>query len=930
MKKLLFLLFACGLMGISSYAQVANYTFSQATSTYTEITGGTVLGDTTIDEQFFVDPAVPLGGVTPTGPGLPIGFTFVYNGIPYNVFGVNTNAWISFGQDTIATNHVNLTSTTYTTPISTASTAPAKLQDRISPFGRNIAAQLGSELSYLTSGAAPNRTLTIQWKHFRRNTQRGEDFNFQIVLHETTNVIEFIYGAVTVNASNATSPQIGLRGSVATDFNNRSTTTDWSATTAGTLNTSSVAISLTVYPTPGLIYRWTPPLALDAGVTIINSPSTATSSAVSGLNKIAVTVKNFGTSTLTSATVDWTVNGAAQTPYSWTGSLTLNQTSGPDTIGAYTFTTPGIYTIKAWTTAPNGGTDLNNSNDTMTKVVYVAGYASLPFSEDFDHAWILSTSEVPSIYWTNSPNTGNSSWRRDDQGVSAALWTNNNGTYAPTGTGSGTLHSARFHAVGAGTTPGIFDANLNFSTAGTKMLKFFYVNTATANDSLVVSVSFNNGTTFKRLNKYTTNTSWTQYTLNLGDSTNTQTIIKFEGYSLTGMGAPTIDFGIDSIQVYLLPANDMAAVSFLAPVSGCASANDSVMVKIANVGTASQSNIPVYYSINGTVIGPETVTGPVASGDTVIYKFTHLANLSAGGPYIFKAWVKLATDVNHSNDSVFANVNAIGIIHTFPFVEDFNSTQYYFTETTAANAGAAFYSNGGVGGTGCAFTTGASAATGWMNGVTSAAIAYSYTTHLASLAPCSVDATGLTKLRMSFDLKQTYSSQQTYTWLCAIANGTDTLMDVNGIKYYNPTTASSDPFTTRIFDLSALAGTSFTIKLESACKYDSAHSAPGNNNYIDNIKFWEPVLIDAGVTAVLSPVTKACGVAHDTIKAIVENFGLDTLTKIPVVAKVTTPTGAHAFFYDTIAGPLAPNASTTIAIGNGSTVLASILPYFIK
>ena len=485
MKKFFFLFIACVLITINSHAQVAGYIFSQATSTYTEITGGTILGDTMIDEQRFVDPAVPLGGTALTGPGLPIGFNFIYNGNIYNVFAVNTNGWISFGQSTLTPNPVDMTSTSYILPISTTSAAPAVLQNRLSLFGRNIAAQFGSDLEYETVGTAPDRTLIIQWKHFRRNTQRGEDFNFQIKLYETTNVIEFVYGAVTVNANNATAPQIGLRGATNTDFNNRTTTTDWGATTAGSVYTASVTISLTVFPTPGLIYRWTPPVVYqyDAGITAINSP---TGSVAPGSNNMTVTVKNYGTSALTSASIGWKVDGATQAPFTYSNAgLAQNATDGPFQIGTCNITATGNHSIKVWTSNPDNNTDQNLVNDTATQIVYVQSYGTIPYLQHFDNIWTskLATDDAPDQYWLNTPATGNNSWRRDDDGASAT-WTGTGGVYTPAGANS-TVHSARFHTNGtvSGTT-GTLDLFLDFSPVGAKLLKFWNINTG-GTDSLL-------------------------------------------------------------------------------------------------------------------------------------------------------------------------------------------------------------------------------------------------------------------------------------------------------------------------------------------------------------------------------------------------------------------------------------------------------------
>jgi len=105
----------------------------------------------------------------------------------------------------------------------------------------------------------------------------------------------------------------------------------------------------------------------DAGVFQIIEP---TGTVLSGTpQNVNVRVKNFGLQTLTSAQIGWSVNGIAQTPAPWTGSLTQDQVSNPFNIGQYTFTA-GPYNIKAWTYDPNGQTDEKFSNDTANASVY--------------------------------------------------------------------------------------------------------------------------------------------------------------------------------------------------------------------------------------------------------------------------------------------------------------------------------------------------------------------------------------------------------------------------------------------------------------------------------------------------------------------------------------------------------------------------------
>lgn len=79
---------------------------------------------------------------------------------------------------------------------------------------------------------------------------------------------------------------------------------------------------------------------------------------------VRITLHNRGLHNLTSATINWEVNGQAQAPYFWTGDLTSAQSSGFFTIGSYFFPL-GDNSVKVWSSDPNAGPDDFAGNDTL-------------------------------------------------------------------------------------------------------------------------------------------------------------------------------------------------------------------------------------------------------------------------------------------------------------------------------------------------------------------------------------------------------------------------------------------------------------------------------------------------------------------------------------------------------------------------------------
>ncbi len=302
-------------MGVKSNAQVAPYSFIQTSGAYTAITGGTVYGTTTTDDDVFIDPSVPVGNPSGSqGVGLPIGFNFTYNGTVYDVFGIDNNGWISFGQSSSSPG-VDMNTNSYAAVISNASSALPVLQNRVAGFNRDLQGQTGSEVRVQNLGISPNQTLVIQWSGYRQYNATGDNFNFQIRLMQTTNVVEVMYGAFSTSGSS--SCQVGLRGMTNTDFNNRDVAASgsWAASVAGAANSAVCNYNSTLLPTSGQIYRWTPA----AGCSGVPSAGSVSASQTICPNTTAV-VSNTSTNLSTGITYQWMQAPAASGP--WTNVTT--------------------------------------------------------------------------------------------------------------------------------------------------------------------------------------------------------------------------------------------------------------------------------------------------------------------------------------------------------------------------------------------------------------------------------------------------------------------------------------------------------------------------------------------------------------------------------------------------------------------------------
>jgi len=124
---------------------------------------------------------------------------------------------------------------------------------------------------------------------------------------------------------------------------------------------------------------------------------------------------------------------------------------------------------------------------------------------------------------------------------------------------------------------------------------------------------------------------------------------------------------------------------------------------------------------------------------------------------------------------------------------------------------------------------------------------------------CSVDATGIEGVGLTFDLRQTYSIGNKCSWFRIMVNGVQ-ISDVYGNANFNPVT-NADPFDMKTFDLSQFGNTMFSISLQSSCYLADKFYAEGDNVFVDNIMISnttgtkEGANFNAGVLTYPNPVT---------------------------------------------------------------------------
>ncbi|MEO5644602.1 MAG: T9SS type A sorting domain-containing protein [Bacteroidia bacterium] len=135
---------------------------------------------------------------------IPIGFTFNYLGNAYSTIGASTNGIVAFTGISASANNMDLYS----------SSAPNTV---LAPWWDDLNVQSGTgSILYQLQGTTGNQSFTIQWTDVNSFYSGSTALlNFQVILYEQGDKIEFRYGAAPTGISNTNeSASIGIKSAI--------------------------------------------------------------------------------------------------------------------------------------------------------------------------------------------------------------------------------------------------------------------------------------------------------------------------------------------------------------------------------------------------------------------------------------------------------------------------------------------------------------------------------------------------------------------------------------------------------------------------------------------------------------------------------------------------------------------------------------------
>jgi|GEM_PF-3555073 hypothetical protein len=660
-KRLLTLLSFCGSLFSfhAASAQLGEYVFSQTTETYTALTSANLPTDT-----------VGAGNYLRRTYAVQLPFVFTLGNIS------SDTAWVDLA-GFLALKKVGTAPTPqYTTNTFLPLTQMPYFNGIIAPAAGNFNITsnngLGTGIRTGTSGTAPNRVFTIEWRNVR-----ASNWNMQVKLHETTNAIDFCYSTSAIPTFTA---EIGLRladssllagqaiartnATVMTGTNlprySRLDTTTWQNEWLRRPMHQGVAN----FPA-NLKMTWTPPSPCNLNTANLQLPANMT---ICAGQYVQLRPEGF-TSGLT---YQWQVSANNS---SWT-----NVTDGQ---GANGFqyrsarlrdTASRWYRLQATCTATQQAVYSNavKVNATAVQTPYLEGFESITYDNQLPSCMDagIQTAAINGYGWETVHNATPTAFK----GSNYIRYSNvADGLYTP-----GVMLQAGkqyrfsfYYTIKAYATTDIDTLNIGIGSLPTPdSIRSISTKMITPVPDAQGMPLLSSQEKYRRMEiVFTVPTSG----------------IYFGGILVSKSPPNTIPATLfDNLEIVEVPQTDVRIDSILKPwlpTNSCFNTSEPLTVKVTNAGTLPVSNIPVYFksgpSFATVTYGPETITQTIAPGASIYYTFTQQVPLS-NPTYYYKvsAWSALAADNYKLNDTSIVSSFQGSPVATIPYLQNFESGSF--------------------------------------------------------------------------------------------------------------------------------------------------------------------------------------------------------------------------------------------------------------